>query len=126
MVVQRNDDALAGNNVKVAVRLVIEDQPASGAARQPAVYTFQSLFVDILKIAILLEDPWLHACADIVAAVPVIRLNGADLIVLHLVAPVLGIWAIPAAQRTAMDSVEAESVHVSSHPSKGGEGSSDP
>ena len=120
VIIQRNDDTLADNHVIETIRLVIEDQLSAGAAIQPSVDTFKRRLADILKIAVLFESSGSCPYSDKIATIPMIRFNVADFVILHLAAAILGIRAIPAAQCTAMDSVEAESVHISSHPSKGG------
>ena len=57
MIVQCYGDSLAGNHVIPAVWLVIEHQPATGAAIEPAVDSFKGCLIDILKVAILFKDP---------------------------------------------------------------------
>ena len=116
MIVQRNHDALAGDHIVPAVGLVIEDQLPAGTAVQPAIDALQCRFADVLEIAVLFKYPRLYSHADIVSAIPVIRLDVADLVILHLTAAILGIGTIPAAERTAMGPVEAKAIHCSSHP----------
>ena len=55
---------------------MVEYQPAPRPPVKPTIYPFQGRFVDVLEIAILLKYPGLDSCADIIAAVPVIRLDG--------------------------------------------------
>ena len=115
MIIQRNDDPLACDDIVISVRYVIKNEPAPGPTIEPTVYSFQGCFVDVLEIAVLLKYPGLDSCADIIAAVPVIRLYGADFVILHLASPILRVGAIPTAECAAMDPVEAESVHIYHH-----------
>ena len=115
MIIQRNNDPLADHHVVPGIRLVVKYQLPAGTPVEPTVYPFQGVFINLLKVAVLLKTPWLCSNVDVVAAVPVFRLNGADLVVLHLAAAILGVGAIPAAKRAAMDAVEAESVHICHH-----------
>jgi hypothetical protein len=108
VVVHRNHDALADDHIIPAIGFVIEDQPAPGTTVQPAIDALQCRFPDVLEIAVLFKHPRLYSRADIVSAIPVIRFDGADLVILHLTAAILGIGTIPAAERTAMGSVEAK------------------
>lgn len=112
MIVQRNLNPLADNCVVDCVGLMVKDLFALCVPPKPAIDLLQLHLRDFFKVAVQFEFAGQHPCADIIAAIPTVRLNISNIVAFHLIAARFGARSVIAAQRRTVCSMKTESVHI--------------
>ena len=111
MIVQCDLNPLADYSVVDCVELMVKDLFALRIPPEPAIDLLQLCFRDLFEIAIQFDFTGQHSRADIITALPAVRLNVSNIIAFHLIAAGFGARPVVAAQRRAMRSMKIESVH---------------